>query len=69
MLERVKRAKGTYPEIEVQPLDFKEKHNVWYGMPEEFVNILNACLEKNGLKQSMCSSTNSGSSEKSRTMF
>ena len=57
MMEKVKSGTGKYPSIEVFPLNYKEKYNVWYGMPDEFVQILKLCLEKNGLKQSVCSST------------
>ena len=69
MIERVKKVDEKYPEIEVEPLNVKEKYNVWYGMPGEFVQILQSCLEKNGLKQSIISSTLSCSSNDSQTVF
>ena len=53
----MKKEIGKYPIIEMYPLDPKEKYNIWYGMPNEFVSIYKECLSKNGLQGSMCSTT------------
>lgn len=37
MMGLMKKAIGKYPIIEVFPLNPREKYNIWYGMPEEFV--------------------------------
>lgn len=69
MMDRMKLNIGKYKMIEIQPINAKEKYNIWYGMPDEFVQIFKNCLQKNGLKQSICSSTKSESNQSSQTMF
>ena len=70
MMELMKKGIGKYQIIEMQPLSVKEKYNIWYGMPGEFVQIYKSSLEKNGLKGSICSTTFLSSSQTSeRTMF
>ena len=44
MMGLMKKAIGKYPIIEVFPLNPREKYNIWYGMPEEFVSIYKNCL-------------------------
>lgn len=50
MMERIKVSIGKYREIEVFPLNVQEKYNVWYGMPDDFTQLLQSSLEKIGLK-------------------
>lgn len=69
MIEKIKKVDQKYPEMEVEPLNVKEKYEVWYGMPSDFVQILQSCLEKNGLKRSIISSTLSCSDNDSETVF
>ena len=43
-MERMKQNIGKYKMIEIQPINAKEKYNIWYGMPDEFVQIFKNCL-------------------------
>ena len=45
MMDLMKKDIGKkYPIIEVPPLNPKEKYNIWFGMPNEFVQIYKSCL-------------------------
>ena len=68
MMDKIKKNIGKFRILEVNPLSIKERYNMWYGMPSEFVQIYRNCLAKNGLVGSVCSTTFQSSS-KSETLF
>lgn len=37
MMDMIKKNIGKYRILEVNPLSVKERYNMWYGMPSEFV--------------------------------
>ena len=44
MMDLMKKNIGKYQIVEIKPLNASEKYNIWYGMPDEFVQIFKNCL-------------------------